>query len=143
MFMKKKETYNYYDEFIKNSEYIVKSATILKESLKNYNQESLGKNIVEVHKLENEAEIQISGNIYEAAASDSNSKAILLSNYNSAEEKTIIEVKNLCGRYNAGVFYCTEDKHLAKEFSFDVFNETKIEISVKEHTVALIKLEKK
>lgn len=54
--MKKKETYNYYDEFIKNSEYIVKSATILKETLKDYNQESLQKNIVEVHKLENEAD---------------------------------------------------------------------------------------
>lgn len=54
--MKKKETYNYYDEFIKNAEYIVKSATILKETLNDYNQEKLEKHIVEVHKLENDAD---------------------------------------------------------------------------------------
>lgn len=54
--MKKKETYNYYDEFIKSSEYIVKSATILKETIQEYNTGNLEKNIVEVHKLENEAD---------------------------------------------------------------------------------------
>ena len=54
--MKKKETYNYYDEFIKSSEYIVKSATILKETIHEYNTGNLEKNIVEVHKLENEAD---------------------------------------------------------------------------------------
>lgn len=54
--MKKKETYNYYDEFIKSSEYIVKSATILKDTIQEYNTGNLEKNIVEVHKLENEAD---------------------------------------------------------------------------------------
>ena len=54
--MKKKEIYNYYDEFIKTSEYIVKSAIILKETINDYNQEKLEKNIIEVHKLENDAD---------------------------------------------------------------------------------------
>ena len=77
------------------------------------------------------------------AAGDNNTKAILLSNYNDIEEKTILEVKNLCGKYNACVFCCTEDKHLKKDFSFDIFNETEIEILVKKHTVVLIKFKKK
>lgn len=97
----------------------------------------------ELYKLKNEADIQISGNIYAMAAGDNNTKAILLSNYNDIEEKTILEVKNLCGKYNACVFCCTEDKHLKKDFSFDIFNETEIEILVKKHTVVLIKFKKK
>ena len=54
--IKKKETYNYFDEFIKNSGYIVKSAEILQETVKNYSKKTLEKNVVEVHKLENEAD---------------------------------------------------------------------------------------
>lgn len=54
--MKKKDEYNYFDEFIKNSNYIVESAGILKETLKEYNTNNLEKNIEKVHKLENEAD---------------------------------------------------------------------------------------
>lgn len=54
--MKKKEEYNYFDEFVNNSDYIVKSAEILKETLENYSEEILKENIVKVHKLENEAD---------------------------------------------------------------------------------------
>lgn len=54
--MKKKDEYNYFDEFIKNSNYIVESAEILKETLKEYNTNNLEKNIEKVHKLENEAD---------------------------------------------------------------------------------------
>lgn len=54
--MKKKEEYNYFDEFVNNSDYIVKSAEILKETLENYSEEKLKENIVKVHKLENEAD---------------------------------------------------------------------------------------
>ncbi|MBE5822097.1 MAG: DUF47 family protein [Clostridiales bacterium] len=58
MFKKNKEknTYNYFDEFIKTSEYILESAKTLKETIKEYNKEVLEKNILSVHKLENEAD---------------------------------------------------------------------------------------
>ena len=52
----KKEEYNYFDEFVKNSRYIVESAEILKETLKNYSREKLIKSIAKVHTLENEAD---------------------------------------------------------------------------------------
>jgi len=54
--MKKKEEYNYFDEFAKNSKYIVNSAEILKDTLVNYSEEKLEENIVKVHKLENDAD---------------------------------------------------------------------------------------
>lgn len=54
--MKKKEEYNYFNEFVNNSKYIVESAEILKETLENYSQEKLEENIIKVHKLENEAD---------------------------------------------------------------------------------------
>ena len=54
--MKKKEEYNYFDEFVTNSNYIVSSAELLKETLSSYNTEKLTENIVKVHKLENEAD---------------------------------------------------------------------------------------
>lgn len=54
--MKKKEEYNYFNEFVNNSKYIVESAKILKETLENYSQEKLEENIIKVHKLENEAD---------------------------------------------------------------------------------------
>lgn len=53
---KKKEEYNYFDEFANNSKYIVESAEILKETLGNYSQEKLKENITRVHKLENDAD---------------------------------------------------------------------------------------
>ncbi len=53
---KKKEEYNYFDEFANNSKYIVESAEVLKETLLNYSQEKLEENISRVHKLENEAD---------------------------------------------------------------------------------------
>lgn len=54
--MKKKDEYNYFDEFVKNAEYIVESVIILNETLNNYNQEDLESNIEKVHKLENAAD---------------------------------------------------------------------------------------
>ena len=54
--MKKKEEYNYFNEFVKNSKYIVESAEILKETMQNYNEGILEENITKVHKLENEAD---------------------------------------------------------------------------------------
>lgn len=54
--MRKKEEYNYFDEFVENSNYIVKSAEILKETIENYNEENLRINVEDVHKLENEAD---------------------------------------------------------------------------------------
>ena len=54
--MKKKEEYCYFTEFINNSNYIVESAEILKETLENYDVKKLEENINRVHKLENEAD---------------------------------------------------------------------------------------
>lgn len=54
--MKKKEEYNYFNEFANNSKYIVESAEVLKETMLNYSQEKLEENISRVHKLENEAD---------------------------------------------------------------------------------------
>lgn len=54
--MKKKEEYNYFNEFVKNSKYIVESAEILKETIANYSETKLEENIAKVHKLENEAD---------------------------------------------------------------------------------------
>ena len=53
---KKKEEYNYFDEFVKNTKYIVESAEILKETIQNYSVEKLEENIAKVHKLENDAD---------------------------------------------------------------------------------------
>ena len=50
--MKKKEKYDYFEEFISMTEYIEKSANILKELLSDFNQEKLDKSIEEIHKLE-------------------------------------------------------------------------------------------
>ncbi len=54
--MKKKDEYNYFNEFVKNSKYIVESAEILKETIANYSETKLEENIAKVHKLENEAD---------------------------------------------------------------------------------------
>ena len=54
--MKKKEEYSYFDEFVNNSNYIVNSAEILKETLAEYSMQILEENIAKVHKLENEAD---------------------------------------------------------------------------------------
>ena len=54
--MKKKEKYNYFEEFIKMTEYIEKSSILLKELLNDYNQENLDKSIEEIHKLEHSSD---------------------------------------------------------------------------------------
>lgn len=54
--MNKKENYNYFNEFITLTDYIVKSANTLKEIMENFNIEKLNTDIHEVHRLENEAD---------------------------------------------------------------------------------------
>ena len=54
--MKKKEDYNYFNEFITLTDYIVKSANTLKDIMINFDIEKLDNDINEVHKLENEAD---------------------------------------------------------------------------------------
>ena len=54
--MKKKEKLNYFNEFITITEYIVKSAGMLKEILSNYDLEKLDEDISSVHRLENKAD---------------------------------------------------------------------------------------
>ena len=57
--MSKKENYNYFDEFIRLTDYIVESAKILEEVFTNFDVETLNDKTVEVHKLENEADLII------------------------------------------------------------------------------------
>lgn len=54
--MKKKENYNYFEEFIKISNNIVESAQILNETLEEYNLKKAQENSVRVHNLENNAD---------------------------------------------------------------------------------------
>ena len=54
--MNKKENYNYFNEFITLTDYIVKSANTLKDIMENFNLEKLNTDIHEVHRLENEAD---------------------------------------------------------------------------------------
>ena len=54
--MSKKENYNYFNEFITLTDYIVESANTLKEIMENFNLEKLNTDIHEVHRLENEAD---------------------------------------------------------------------------------------
>ena len=50
--MNKKEKYNYFEEFLKITEYMEKSSSKLDDLMKNYNMESLDKSIEEIHALE-------------------------------------------------------------------------------------------
>lgn len=52
----KKEKYSYFNEFIKNSCYIVESSNILKSTINEYNVENLERNMNKVHELENKAD---------------------------------------------------------------------------------------
>ena len=54
--MKKKEKYNYFEEFIKITEYIEESSNKLKELMNDYNLENLDKSIEEIHKLEHSSD---------------------------------------------------------------------------------------
>ena len=51
-----KEKYDYFDEFVKDSVYIVEATKILDETLKNFDEKHLEENIEKIHKLENDAD---------------------------------------------------------------------------------------
>lgn len=54
--MGKKENYDYFDEFVKTSDFIVESAKMLEATVNNYTKEALEENMQKVHGLENEAD---------------------------------------------------------------------------------------
>ncbi len=54
--MKKKEKYDYFEEFIKVTEYIEESSNKLKDLMNDFNQEKLDKSIEEIHKLEHSSD---------------------------------------------------------------------------------------
>lgn len=56
---KKKDEYNYFDEFIKGAELVVESSKLLKETIENYDLKSIENEISKVHKLENDADMII------------------------------------------------------------------------------------
>lgn len=53
---KKKDEYNYFDEYIKGAEIVVESSKLLKGALENYDLKTVENEISKVHKLENEAD---------------------------------------------------------------------------------------
>lgn len=53
---KKKDEYNYFDEYIKGAEIVVESSKLLKGALENYDLKTLENEISKVHKLENDAD---------------------------------------------------------------------------------------
>lgn len=53
---KKKDEYNYFDEYIKGAEIVVESSKLLKGALENYDLKTLENEISKVHKLENNAD---------------------------------------------------------------------------------------
>ncbi len=57
--MIKKERFNYFNEFIAITEYIVKSADVLKEVVGNFDADKLEERINEVHILENKADHKV------------------------------------------------------------------------------------
>ena len=57
--MKKRENYNYFDEFVKNSDFILNSSIILKETLKDFSKEKLEENVIKVHAMEHEADTNL------------------------------------------------------------------------------------
>lgn len=54
--MSKKNNYNYFDEFITMSDYIVKSSEILEDVFLNFDLDILNDKTIEIHKLENESD---------------------------------------------------------------------------------------
>ena len=53
---KKKEEYNYFDEYIKGAEISLESSKMLKLAIENYDLNKLEEEITKVHKLENDAD---------------------------------------------------------------------------------------
>ena len=53
---KKKEEYNYFDEYIKGAEIALESSKMLKLAIENYDLNKLEEEITKVHKLENDAD---------------------------------------------------------------------------------------
>ena len=51
-----KEQYNYYDEFIKDANYIIEAIKILDETLSNYDENKLEESIIRIHQIENDAD---------------------------------------------------------------------------------------
>lgn len=53
---KKKDEYNYFDEYINGANLVVESSKLLKATLENYNLKTIDAEISKVHKLENDAD---------------------------------------------------------------------------------------
>ncbi|HHT96440.1 MAG TPA: DUF47 family protein [Clostridiales bacterium] len=53
---RKREQFNYFNEFINLSEYSVKSAVMLSEILESFNQSEIAKNVDEMHQIEHTAD---------------------------------------------------------------------------------------
>ena len=53
---KKKEEYNYFDEYIKGADIALESSKMLKLAIENYDLNKLEEEITKVHKLENDAD---------------------------------------------------------------------------------------
>ena len=54
------------------------------------------------------------------------------------EEKTAIRLDGINGKKKINVLYCADGKDFEKEFSFEIFEKSEIEIKVPKHTVVII-----
>ena len=54
----KKEKINYFDEFIKNTQFSIEETNLLKEIFEDYNKEKVSNNITRIHQIEHKADIK-------------------------------------------------------------------------------------
>ena len=57
--MRNKENYNYYNEFLQMTDYIIKSVNIFKDFMANFKKEELESVINDVHSLENSSDVRV------------------------------------------------------------------------------------
>ena len=91
-----------------------------------------------LYALKDAVETKCEGNIYAQGATDGQNNLLMISNYNSEEEKTAIRLDGINGKKKINVLYCADGKDFEKEFSFEIFEKSEIEIKVPKHTVVII-----
>ena len=92
----------------------------------------------ELYTLKTAVETKCEGDIYAVGATDGINNMLLISNYNSEEEKAVIRLDGINGKKKIDVLYCADGKDFEKEFSFEIFEKSEVELKVPKHTVVKI-----
>ncbi len=93
----------------------------------------------ELYALKGAVETKCEGNIYAQGATDGQNNLLMISNYNSDEVKTEIDLKGFNEKNRIDVFYCADGKDFEKEFSFEIVEETKMEIKIPMYSVVMLR----